>query len=192
MRGPRMKEFSLALAAALSVAAAFAQTAPDPNASIQVLSQPTAPATQFLQTNPGWQALTHQQGELLFTDTKTKRGAIIGNVTHQDPQSGAWVQNAPVLSSTSVGWRLDGTANQILIQAAGTVQHTVTETYTDYATQHSSVLAVTFPTLTHDSGFLFHFTQNGLAWDLRAGNRGSSSLEPPWVRRPAPPPTVFP
>jgi hypothetical protein len=173
-----MTKRTLVLAAALCTAAAFGQTTSDPNDNpIQVLNHPTPPATQFLTTNSSWQSLPYQQGAMLFTDTKTKRTAILGNVTHQDPQSGAWVQNDPSLSSTNNGWRIDGTANQILIDKSGTSLHIVTQTYTDYATKHNSVLGVTFPTLTYDSGFLFHFTQNGLTWDLRFRQAGFFEFE---------------
>lgn len=128
--------------ATLVAAAAFGQPTTGPGDNpIQVLSHPGGLATQFLQTNAAWQPLTHQQGALLFTDTKSKRGGILGNVTHQDPQSGAWVQNDPALSLTTNGWRLDGTANSVIIRASGVIQHVVTETYTDYNTKHNSVLS---------------------------------------------------
>ncbi len=139
---------------------------------ISVLSRPGGLATQFLQTNSTWQALPHQQGALLFTDAKSKRGGILGNVTHQDPATGAWVQNDPTLSLTSNGWRLDGTANSVLIRAAGVTQHAITETYTDFTTKHNSTLTVTLPTLTYATGFTFHFAQDGLVWDFHLRQSG--------------------
>ena len=136
------------------------------DAALTTLSQPDVPDTAYLKAHPGSQALTHGAGALMFQNANGSRAAILGPVTHQDPKSGAWVANAPVLSQTGNGWRVDNTANNILIRSNGTASHTITQTYTDYATKRDSVLSLTIPTLTYDKGFGYHFTMGGLTWNL--------------------------
>ena len=85
---------------------AGAQTKPaDPNdAPTTQVKKPETPGTKYLQANPGATALTHAQGQLRYRNADRTRTTILGALTHRDPQSGAWVPNAPVLSSTKNGW----------------------------------------------------------------------------------------
>src|SRR5271157_1990800 len=141
--------------------------------ALTTLSQPDAPDTAYLKAHPGSKALTHAQGRLMFQNANGSGTAILGSVTHQDAKSGAWVANAPVLSQTGNGWRVDGTANSILVRSNGTASHTITQTYTDYATKHDSVLSLTMPTLTYDQAFGYHFTMGGLTWNLAFSASGT-------------------
>jgi len=149
----------------------------NPNdAPVQVLSQPDGPQTAFLKQHPDAVLLTSDQGRLVFGNPNASLTAIAGSVTHRDLTTGNWVQNAPVLSSTNNGWRLDGTDNALIIRKSGQ-NHTITQTYTDYATKHDSTLSITVPSLTYDKSLGFHFPQSGLTWTLLIDPAGTLSFE---------------
>jgi hypothetical protein len=157
--------------------AAAAAGGTDPNdLPAKELDRPATPYQSFLQANPGATELTHQQGQLLFKPATGKRTAIFGPVTHRDLTSGAWVPNAPVLSETNNGWRLDGTQNALLIKKHGVTEHTITQTYTDYTTRHDSTLTLTVPSLVYDTKSAFHYVQDGLTWKMVAQPTGSLNL----------------
>jgi hypothetical protein len=140
----------------------FAQQTTLPGDAVQqLLSHPPNAQAQFLATNAGWQALPPQPNALPFQGPQGKRGAVFGNVAHQDSATGACTLNDAALSSTANGWRLDGGAYSVFVRQSGATQHVVTQTYTDYTTKHASTLNFTVPALTYSKDFTFGFTQDG-------------------------------
>jgi hypothetical protein len=159
-----------------ALAAAAAGTTDPNDLPTAELSRPDTPYQAYLRANPNAKELTHQQGRLMFQPASGKRAAILGPVTHRDQTSGAWVPNAPALSATNNGWRVDGTQNALLIKKQGNSQHSVTQTYTDYTTKHDSTLTVTVPSLVYDGKTDFHYVQDGLTWKLGVQQTGAMNL----------------
>ncbi len=89
-----------------------------------------------------------------------------GPVTHRDPQTGAWIPNTPVLSTTKQGWRLDGGWNEVVIPPNGKDRNTVTQTFTDYFSKHKSEIELTLPPLTYERALTFGYEKDGLTWKL--------------------------
>src|SRR5271157_802381 len=166
-------------------------TPPDPNDSpLQVMYHPASPQTQFLQKYSGAVPQTHQQGRLNFKLANGSRSAVLGSVTHSDA-TGNWVANEPVLSTTNNGWRLDGTANALFIRKAGP-NHVITQTFTDTAARHDSVLTLTVPALTYDKNLRFHFVQDGLTWNLLVDPAGTFTFQADVSKRRAAATYTFP
>ena len=111
---------------------------------------------------------------------------MVGAVTHQDKQTGAWVPNAPVLSETSNGWRMDGTYNDLIIRKQGLDKHVLTQTYTDFSSKHDSVLSLTVPSLVYDKNLTFHFVQDSLTWNLAVDNGAAFDLSASVTKRTGP------
>jgi RHS repeat-associated protein len=140
------------------------------------LSRPDTPYQAYLKANPGVKELAHERARLNFQPGTGKRAAVLGPVTHQDQTTGNWVPNAPVLSATNNGWRVDGSLNSLLIKKQGTNQHSVTQTYSDFTTKHDSTLTVTLPSLVYDGKTDFHYVQDGLTWKLGVQQTGAMNL----------------
>jgi hypothetical protein len=157
------KSVALAIVALLPIPGFSQQSPQNPNSpndtGLQVLTQPDGPEATFLEQHPGSVALSHQQGRLNFQNANGSLSAVFGSVSHRDPVTGTWVQNAPILSVTNNGWRLDGSANSLVVRKNGQ-NHIITQTFTDFDTKHDSVLALTVPVLTYDKNLSFHFTQD--------------------------------
>src|SRR5436305_11665348 len=132
----------------LAAAPLFAQGATG-DEPVKALNHQDSAWSQFLKANPNATELTHQNGQLHFAKPDHTQTVILGGVTHQDSKTGKCTPNDPVLSSTGNGWRLDGTANSVIIRKAGPSQHAITQTFSDFAAKHDSSLTVTVPTLTY-------------------------------------------
>ena len=168
-------------------AAVAAAAGVDPNdLATKQLFKPVTPYDKFVTANAGVTALTHQSGQLRFLLAGGRKVAVVGAVTHQDKQSGAWVPNAPVLSETNNGWRMDGTYNDLIIRKQGLDKHVITQTYTDFASKHDSVLTLTVPSLVYDKNLTFHFVQDGLTWNLAADDGAAFDLSASAAKRTGP------
>ncbi len=142
------------------------QTMDPRDVPLAVVSQPDTPQSLYLKAHPKSTALPSLQSQARFRNEDGTTTAIVGNITHRDPNDGSWVDNAPVLSQTGSGWRLDWTGVSAIIRADGSSSHTITQTYSDFDTKHDSVLSMTFPALTYDKSFGYHFAMGALTWDL--------------------------
>ena len=130
----------------------------------------------FLADHPGSKELDHHNHQLNFKNAGGTQTSVVGAVTHQDRKTGAWVANAPVLSETKNGWRVDGTENDLVIRRSGSGTTTVTQTASDYGKKHDSVLSVALPALSHEKEFTFSFTKDGLPWKLHVTRSGAFGL----------------
>ena len=165
-------------------AAVAAAAGVDPNdLATKQLFKPTTSYDKFVTANVGVTALTHQQGQLRFLMPGGRKVALVGAVTHQDKQTGAWVPNAPVLSETNNGWRMDGTYNDLIIRKQGLDRHVLTQTYTDFSSKHDSVLTLTVPSLIYDKNLTFHFLQDGFTWNLAVDNGAAFDLSASVAKR---------
>jgi hypothetical protein len=153
-----------------------APVATDPDAPTKELDRTDTDRDKLLRANTGATELTHRKGVLRFALPNGRKAAIAGPVTHQDLTTGQWVPNAPVLSETSQGWRVDGTSNSLVIRKKGLNQHTITQTFTDYNSKHDSTLTLTVPSLVYDKKQIFYFSQDGLTWDLTVDLTGAFNL----------------
>jgi hypothetical protein len=147
----------------------------DPNDTALRQLQPADSAeAKYLREHPGATALPHKEGQLHFRNSDGGRATILGNVTRRDPQTGNWVPNAPVLSETKNGWRIDGAAHSLLIRKQGDNQHSVTQAYV--ASLPNSSLTLTLPALTYDKGLNFRLSKDGLDWNLTFDQTGAFDL----------------
>ena len=153
-----------------------ADTTGDPDAPTKELDRTDTERDKFVRANPAAAELAHAKGVLRYQLANGRGVAILGPVTHQDPVTGRWVANEPVLSETSQGWRVDGTSNSLIIRKKGLNQHTVTQTYTEFATKHDSTLTLTVPSLLYDKKQAFHFAQEGVTWDMTVDLTGAFNL----------------
>jgi hypothetical protein len=180
------------LAAILLASASLSLAQTDPNdRATRTLSQPDPPDTAYLNAHPGAVALPHNPGQLRFRNADGRAAAILGPLTHQDPKSGAWVPNAPVLSETNNGWRLDNTAIGIIVKKAGQ-NHVISQTYSDPASKRDSVLSLTVPSLTYDRDFSFHFSQDSLIWNLAFDSVGGFTFSSTVSKKRGPRQYTFP
>jgi hypothetical protein len=138
-------------------------------------NRPDTDYQKFKRANPTATELTHAKGVLRLAGANGRRTAILGAVTHQDA-TGKWVENAPVLSETKQGWRLDGTSNGLIIRKKGLSQHEITQLFTDYTSKHDSTLVLTVPSMVYEKKQIFHFAQDGLTWDFTTDISGAFNL----------------
>ncbi len=158
----------------------------------QVVNKPVAPQAVFLQAHPTSTALAPSQGRLNFKNSDGTLSTVLGAVTHQDPTTGAWSANAPILSQTANGWRLDGTAYTLFIRSASVSSHTLTQSFTDYGSRHVSVLSITFPALAYSTGMRYTFNMAGLPWSLSVKLTGAVSFSASVAKRQGPKTYSFP
>jgi YD repeat-containing protein len=159
-----------------ALAAAAAGTADPNDLPIAELDRPDTAYQAFLRANAGATAQTHQQGQLRFLTAAGKKAAVSGPVTHRDLTTGTWIPNAPVLSETNNGWRVDGASSALLIKKVGTSQHTILQTFTEYTTGHNSLLVLNVPSLVHDAKSTFHFLKDGLTWKMAIDGTGAFNV----------------
>src|SRR4051812_18227961 len=128
----------------------------------------------------------------MFQAAGGRKIAMVGALTHRDKQSGEWVPNAPVLSETRNGWRVDGTYNDLIIRKKGLEQHVITQTYSDFSSKHDSSLMLTVPSLVYEKDLTFHFAQDGQTWDLSLDQGGAFNLAASVAKRRRSTPSTLP
>jgi RHS repeat-associated protein len=141
------------------------------------ISRKAGPQDEFLKAHPGSVALDPGPGRLIFHNPDGTNTAVLGALTHRDMNTGKWVANQTVLSTTADGWRVDGTEHSLTIGRTPTGGHRISQVYRDYETKKASVLTLSLPALVHDKDFEFHFVQDGLTWALEINGSGTYGFQ---------------
>ena len=144
------------------------------------------PYDKFVTANVGVSVLTHQPRQLRFLLAGGRKVAVVARSLTRISRAEPWVPNAPVLSETNNGWRIDGTYNDLIIRKQGLDKHVITQTYTDFSSKHDSVLTLTVPSLVYDKNLTFHFVQDGLTWNLAADDGAAFDLSASVAKRTGP------
>lgn len=142
---------------------------------IAELHRPPTVEAKYLAAHPGATSLAPVDGALAFRNANGSRAKVLGAVTHRDPKTRDWVMNAPVLSTTANGRRIDGTRFDVLMRKSG-AGHSVTQSFTDYDNRHTSTLTVNLPQLTYGKQMAFALAKDGTPWTLRFDATGAFDL----------------